>query len=230
MKELNKQEVANKNVRLPRNMNETENFGATFDDMLLTAIKNFMDYNKKDNPSEYTKDKSKWDKEVRMKVQRLLGLRKPQFETKFAELINQSYITETETHYVATNNYGEHHYYDLPKETTMGILNSTVKKDTIKVYICLLGWYNSKRIRNEKFTFSYSQLCEMVGISKQGKAVDRIKDITILLEQLGLIKINPIPVKLLLNGIEADFLVLDYATGEMDLSNNGAFKASQKQK
>ena len=70
----------------------------------------------------------------------------------------------------------------------------------------------------------------MVGVSKCGKAVDRVKDITVLLEQLGLIKINPIPTKMCFNGIETDFLVLDYATGEMDLSNNGAFQASKSRK
>lgn len=223
---LQKNQTANNKVRLPRNMNEQKVFGITFDDILLTAIKNHMEYDKDNNPDYYTKDKDRWDKEVRLEVQKILGLRKSQFNSKLQELINQHYIEETDKEYLATNVYGSHHYYDLPKNTTMSILGPALKKDSIKVYVYLLGWYNYKKNTGERFTFSLKQLCEMCGIKPSGQSCARMGNILITLEQLALIRINPKKQNMVINGVENSFYVLDYATGELDLSSNGAAKAS----
>lgn len=74
-------------------------------------------------------------------------------------------------------------------EKTLRILTNSMKKDTVKVYAYLGGWYKHKRRKGEGFyNFTRTSLLEDLGYKVGDTTLDKINDILLVLNKLDLIK------------------------------------------
>mgnify|MGYP001204033452 CR=1 FL=1 len=138
---------------------------------------------------------------------------------RIKELVAEGIIHEYTDHYIIPN---PEYYYDIDAETARVIIN-TLKENTVKIYVYLLGWSNHCAERNEQYNFSFDHLCEVIGYTKQQTSNrDQIKDIINILERLGLIKISPADFPIIINGIKTYHHRLLWAQDKLP-NKNSAF-------
>lgn len=92
-------------------------------------------------------------------------------------------------------------------EKTLRILTNSMKKDTVKIYAYLGGWYKYKKSnRQGNYNFTKEELIDNIGLKKGNTTLEKVNDILFILNKLGLIKIEERPV--VFNGVGTTQLIL----------------------
>ena len=117
---------------------------------------------------------------------RELGISRQTLKIRLNYLKSAGLIKEKKEVYILEP-IGEHLIY-IPDDT-LRILTNAMKKDTIKVYAYLGGWFKYKQ-RNKQGYYSFSRysLIEEIGLVKGNTTLQKVNDILLVLNKLGLIK------------------------------------------
>lgn len=139
---------------------------------------------------------SEWSRE--------LGVSRQTLKTRLNYLKSAGLIREDKDVYILEP-IGEHLIY-IP-EDTLRILTNAMKKDTIKIYAYLGGWFKYKqRNRQAHYTFTRYNLIAEIGLVRGNTTLQKVNDILLVLNKLGLIKTEERQV--ILNGSRTTQLVL----------------------
>ena len=135
---------------------------------------------------------------------RELGVSRQTLKTRLNYLKSAGLIREEKEVYILEP-IGEHLIY-IP-EDTLRILTNAMKKDTIKIYAYLGGWFKYKqRNRQGYYTFTRYSLIGEIGLKRGNTTLQKVNDILLILNKLGLVKTEEKEV--VLNGSRTTQLVL----------------------
>ena len=136
---------------------------------------------------------------------RQLGISRQTLKKRIDYLKKAGFIKEQKEVYLLEKRIDKVIY--IPEET-LRTLTNCMKKDTIKVYAYLGGWFKwKKKNKQGKYNFTRYSLIQEIGLKKGKTTLDKINDILLVLNKLGLIK--TIEKDIIINGTRTTHIVLE---------------------
>ena len=192
-------------------------------DLTLAKLRTEANFNKEENHMYIDKARVRREKKGWAES---MGKDLRTFNSRFKKLEDKGFLKVEGNYYILTNEFGAHNYFDIPKDT-LTLLVDTCQDDVIKVYLYLLAWHISKAKTNETFTFSLNNLCAACGLSNNVKTRDKMFNILLLLEKLGLIVLSSEKVIVKQNKFNNELFELLEVKQELDNNNSNLMKAQK---
>ena len=128
---------------------------------------------------------TKWGRE--------LGITRQTVNNAIKYMVDSEFIKETEEAYLLP--IADKHYSDIDIDL-LKFLVDVAHKDTIRVYLMLIGYYHNFKSKGLVYNFSPTSIGQELGLSATKKEErDKIRNILASLETWGLIKVSEEPIK-----------------------------------
>lgn len=139
---------------------------------------------------------SQWERELGISRQTI---------KKRIEYLKEAGLIKDEGEFYMLEYLEEYKIY-IPEET-LRILTNSMKKDTVKIYAFLGGWYKYKKSSKQgNYNFTKEELIDNIGLKKGNTTLEKVNDILFILNKLGLIKTKERQV--VFNGVGTTQLIL----------------------
>lgn len=110
------------------------------------------------------------------------------FKNGFEYLVTKGVIEESDEFYIMP--IATKRYFDVEVETLKKLVD-TIKGETLRIYLYLIGWYAwCEKNGRGKFQFSLSSINEALGYADSGRSKERTENRIDILERLGLIEVS----------------------------------------